>query len=232
MSKIIHQIWLSDKTKVPEHIKKNIKTLPKLYSGYQYNLYNNEKIVNFLKNNFSNDVLLAYDKCKPYSFKSDLARFCLLYVYGGYYFDVSICPNFKFESAYDAFALKGESVEIDGIIHENLDNGVMYFKNPKSSFLKAAIDTAIDNILHHRYGKHSLDVTGPMMLHRLDHSSIHLYPCSRVDGRKVVCIEDKEWFQYPNGFSNLQDEQNKNYGTNNYADMWFKKDVFKGAFKL
>jgi hypothetical protein len=106
------------------------------------------------------------------------------------------------------------------------------------SQLKSAIEKSVENILTHNYGKHPLDITGPMMLHSLNHDDIKKYPCSFNEKEKVIMIDNRVWFKYLNGFSsrppfnnvnnyvNINDFGNK--GTNSYSDMWFNKNVFKG----
>lgn len=230
----IFQIWITDNDQEPNfYIKDQIKKLKSLYSDCSYALYTDKTIKEFLQNNFDKDVLRAYNKCKPYSFKSDLVRCCLLYMYGGYYFDTSICPEFKLEHNHEAFTLLGEPTP-EG--YGTLDWGIMYFKTPKDKFLKTAIENITNNILTHNYGVHPLAVTGPILAYNIDHSHIALYPCSIVDNEKIVEIDNKVWFRYVNGFSSSKSVRFKNtnvwqygyLGTNNYADMWFNKDVFIG----
>ena len=43
-----------------------------------------------LIDNFDFEVVAAYDKFRPYSYKADLGRYCLLYAMGGWYFDIAI----------------------------------------------------------------------------------------------------------------------------------------------
>jgi hypothetical protein len=237
--KKIHQIWVSDKNVPPsDFIEQKNNNLKEMYDDCDYTLYNDKDLISIIKNNFSKEVLLAYTKCKPYAFKSDLGRYCILYLYGGYYFDMSICPEFRYSHKDESFILKGESVIIDNISYELLDNGIMYFDKPLNKFLKSAIEKSVENILTHNYGKHPLDITGPMMLHSLNHDDIKKYPCSFNEKEKVIMIDNRAWFKYLNGFSsrppfnnvnnyvNINDFGNK--GTNSYSDMWFNKNVFKG----
>lgn len=234
----IFQIWITDKGEPPnEYIIQQMSKLKKMYSNCEYHVYDNDKIVQFLSSFFDKRVLIAYQKCKPYAFKSDLIRYCLLYVYGGYYFDVSICPEFKLENQHEAYILKGESIEIDSHRYDMLDNGVMFFKNINNEFLKSAIDKCVNNILMNNYGKSAFDITGPMMLNSINHEKIHKYPYCIIDNEKVVLVDKKLWVKYPNGFSSSGPPKYKNInvssfgknGTNNYYKMWHDKDVFHGS---
>lgn len=237
----VHQIWITDKSEpLSDYISKKNSDLRKMYYDHEFVLYDHKSLIRLIKDNFDKEVLFAYAKCNPYAFKADLARYCILYLYGGYYFDISICPNFRYEHTDESFILEGESVEIDGTIHKVLDNGIMYFQNPFNNFLKSAIEKSVENILNSNYGKHPLDITGPMMLYRLDHSNIKKYPCSIINDKKVICIDEKAWFEYHNGFSALPTIKNENSnitlfgtkGTNSYSQMWFEKNVFDESIKV
>lgn len=237
--KKIHQIWISDKNTPPSNfVIEKINNLKKMYSDCEYIFYDDKSLISILKNNFPKEVLLAYKKCKPYAFKADLGRYCLLYLYGGYYFDVSICPEFRLNHNNESFILKGESVIVDNNSYGLLDNGIMYFETPLNDFLRLAIEKSVENILTHNYGKHPLDITGPMMLHSLNHVNIKKYHSVINEGQKVIMVDNKIWFTYLNGFSSKPPFNNKNTslnindfgnkGTNSYSEMWFNKDVFKG----
>jgi mannosyltransferase OCH1-like enzyme len=237
MTTNLFQIWITDNNQpTNEYITNQCLKLKNMYSDCNYKLYTDREIKSFLFEFFDTDVVLAYEKCKPYAFKSDLARYCLLYTYSGYYYDISICPEFRLAHNENSIMLLGEPVEIDGITYNLQDNGMMYFKNAKDDFLKIAIENCVSNILSHNYGLHPLDITGPMMLYKINHNHITLYPYSIKDNKKVVDINGQIWLNYPNGFSSENSVRYKNNnifsygkaGTNNYAEMWFNKTVFKG----
>lgn len=235
----LFQIWISDHNRSPSAlVKEKISSLRAMYPECDYKMYNNSDLLEFLKNNFSSDVLEAYHTVKPYAFKADLGRYCLLYMYGGYYFDAAICPEFRYQHDDYAYILQGESHTIDGKLCHALDNGIMYFREPFDPFLKSAIEKSVDNILSHCYGRNPLDITGPTMLYDLDHSRIKKFPYSTVDGKKVTCIDGQIWFEYQHGFSavplddkgewvnNAKISKADAKGTNSYSRMWHDKDVF------
>jgi hypothetical protein len=53
-------------------------------------IWDESMIQNLISESFEDDVLVAYNKIKPYAYKSDLARLCILYVHGGWYSDIGI----------------------------------------------------------------------------------------------------------------------------------------------
>ena len=82
----IHQYW--NNPIIPEKMSSiinDIKNNNKLFIHY---LFNEDTGREFIKNNFKEDVLWAFDNLIPQSYKSDLLRFCMLYYYGGIYIDV------------------------------------------------------------------------------------------------------------------------------------------------
>lgn len=238
----LFQIWISDHNRAPSaFVNEKINSLRAMYPECDYKMYNNSDLLKFLKNNFSSDVLEAYCTVKPYAFKADLARYCLLYMYGGYYFDAAICPKFRYQHDDFAYILQGESHTIDGKLCHALDNGIMYFRDPFNPFLKSAIEKSVENILGRRYGRGSLDITGPQMLYDLDHTMIKKFPYSVVDGKKVTCIDGQIWFEYQHGFSsavldkktcwhnNTMITKEDAEGTNSYSKMWEEKQVFSST---
>jgi mannosyltransferase OCH1-like enzyme len=238
--KKIHQIWISDNdAPPPESVSKKIHNLKLMYSDCEYHMYNQSSLLDFIKENFDPTVAQAFVKIKPYAFKADLGRYCLLYMHGGYYFDAAICPQFRYEHNDYAFILQGESPTIDSKLCHALDNGIMYFDKPFDPFLKSAIEKTVENILGENYGRNPTDVTGPLMLYNLDHSRIKKFPCSVVEGKKVTCIDEKIWFEYQHGFSaapakksefwvnNPKISEAEAKGTNSYSKMWLDKNIFK-----
>ena len=60
-------------------------------------LYDDEMCRNFIKNNFSINILYAFDTLIPGAYKSDLWRLCILYKYGGIYLDIKYSCNEPFK---------------------------------------------------------------------------------------------------------------------------------------
>lgn len=90
----LFQIYLSDKQPdLPESLKGVQAQFQQLFGEYDYYYYYNfETLRSFICQNYPHQVLAAYDSLKPYAYKSDLGRYCLLYKYGGWYADISLKP--------------------------------------------------------------------------------------------------------------------------------------------
>jgi hypothetical protein len=88
--KNIFQIY-HDKNLIKETIIREIK---KINIDYNYYLYNFNDGIEFVKNNFekkiANNIIEHINNLEKYQHKSDLLRYCLLYIYGGVYLDIDL----------------------------------------------------------------------------------------------------------------------------------------------
>ena len=62
---------------------------------FNHYLYDDKMCREFIKQNFSDDVLYVFDKLKPGAYKADLWRYCILYINGGIYIDIKFKCNEK-----------------------------------------------------------------------------------------------------------------------------------------
>lgn len=89
--KQLFQTWYS-KT-LPECIAKERDAMIKANPQIKFYLYDDHDCEKFLKKFFPPRVLKAYQDLIPGSYKADLWRLCILYIYGGFYMDI----KFKLE---------------------------------------------------------------------------------------------------------------------------------------
>lgn len=68
----------------------NAKLARESLPGFEYVLYGDEAIQDFLASGFDREVLDAYRKLAPYAYKSDFARYCILHELGGWYLGVGL----------------------------------------------------------------------------------------------------------------------------------------------
>ena len=80
----IHQTYF-DKTKIPQDVYENIK---KYAPEYEHVVYDDNDIIAFLQEYFSEAVLNTFHLLKEGAHKADLARYCMLYIHGGAYLDI------------------------------------------------------------------------------------------------------------------------------------------------
>lgn len=97
----IYQTWHTKK--LPKYMKRNVEKLKNDNPEFNIHVYDDADCREFIKNNFDNDVLYAYDTLIPRAYKADLWRYCILYKKGGIYLDIKFkCVNgFKFIELVD-----------------------------------------------------------------------------------------------------------------------------------
>lgn len=98
IQKLIHNIWLQGYKKVPDNYKKNIVNNKKILFDYKFKFWDENKIVKMFYIYFPN-LLPIYKNISIYAQKSDIARYCILYLYGGIYVDI----DFMFYKKIDIF---------------------------------------------------------------------------------------------------------------------------------
>ena len=83
---------------LPPLLKNTYEILMKENPEFNHYLYDENDCIDFIRNHFDIEVLNAYHSLIPCSYKSDLWRYCVLYINGGIYYDIKFrCINgFKF----------------------------------------------------------------------------------------------------------------------------------------
>ena len=148
------------------------KTLPPLMLGainrikninprFNYELFDDVDCRNFIKDNFDENVLNAFDSLIPGAYKADLWRYCILYKNGGIYLDIKYIPvnGFKFINL-----LEKEHWVLDAD-NNGIYNAVMVCK-AGNQILWQAINQIVEHVKNKYYGNGCLDITGPGLLAR------------------------------------------------------------------
>jgi len=248
MNKKIHQIFISaNNDPLSSQLEKNVKQIQLLYPEYEYNFYDNQKIKDILTNNFSDKIVQAYLDLKPYAFKADLARMCLLYLYAGYYFDLGINVVNKIEfDNHEIVMVLGETDQH----HSNLtliENNFCFVKNKKNKIIKSIIDEIANNVYNLNYGIHPLDVSGPLAIGRIvDTNNKNITFCSvkkdfqfltheersqdMTGERKIAYYQDKIFYYFKLNSLSSDLTQLGGLGTNNYSSMWYQNQVYNIRF--
>jgi mannosyltransferase OCH1-like enzyme len=161
---ILYHSWHSNR--VPTKMAENVYALLKSNPEFDYYLYSDEKSAEYIRNNYDQDVMAAFEMLKPGAYKSDLWRYCVLYKTGGVYMDI------KFNTVEPLLALVQNTPTIfvkDRDMFGNLKcvyNGVMA-SPPRNEIFKHCIDEIVRNCKWKLYNSNTLDVTGPCLLGRM-----------------------------------------------------------------
>jgi hypothetical protein len=258
----IHQILINDKNKLPDEfpVFHNLcfNQIKKLYANEDYHLYSGEELEEIIKNNFDSDVFTAYKKLKPYSYKSDLARYCLLYLYGGIYIDLNVyfintLPNLD---KLEFFAFR--DLPISSKQSWAVQTGIMY-SLPKSKIIKNAIDLIVKHCKEEYYGVQCVDVSATTVLgiaitNSLPHFGIatngqfDFFTLESLDKKTQNKIK-KMGYKGNILLGFIMDKDDKIIairkpahqgdikslgfsGTNNYKEMWEEKNVYDTSIKF
>ncbi len=162
---IIYQSWHINS--VPKHMKNTINKLIAMNPEFDYYLYSDEKSREFISENYSEEVLAAFDSLKPGAFKSDLWRYCILYKTGGVYLDI------KYYSLYPIIEMIKETPLIfvkdlpwtcmSSFTPYGIYNAFMV-SPPKHPIFINCINEIVKNTKMKIYGASSLHITGPCLL--------------------------------------------------------------------
>lgn len=96
--KIIHQTYPTKNLHID--VQNNINKLKRLNPDYDYRLYDDNDIVNFIKKNYDEDILKTYYSINPEygPARADYFRYLLMYIEGGIYLDIKSSCNIPFDN--------------------------------------------------------------------------------------------------------------------------------------
>ena len=148
--------WLEWNIHNQQHVlaEKKQKMLD-VFCDYDYHLYTNDKAKEFLSE-FDKEVFDCFNTLNPYAFRADLLRYCLLYKFGGWYFDLSIKVVQKFTCDHDYIIFQNPKVAC-------IENCILY-SSPSTSFYSKLIQKIVSNVKDRLYGRDCLNITGPSMM--------------------------------------------------------------------
>ncbi len=161
----ISQIYLTDaadKT-LPAFLAAAVTSVKSNFPGSRHTLYLNHELRRFIVDHFEAPVVQAYDSLVPYSYRADLGRYCLLFVKGGWYFDIAVqvITGIPVDDGVEFLAFR------DRQLHSGTSwacsNAVLYSR-PGNPVLKSAIDRVVRNCQEQYYGITPLCPTGPTVL--------------------------------------------------------------------
>ena len=218
-------------------LENNIASLKSIYPEASHHIYQNEEIMDFITDNFPKDVIDAYCALEPFAFKADLARYCLLYKFGGLYSDLS----------YLHLATMNMKPDQNLVVFRDIPNHPSWSVSNAVILARAeneVLDRAIKRIVaFHKQGFtgiHPLETTGPYMFGRVLAESVNWKPTVFGDSRflnkddegraniikimplgKIVAIRNKTRNSSISGLVTA--------GGNNYARMWKRGDIWGGS---
>lgn len=202
----------------------NVRSVRLLNPEFNFYLFDNDDCLSFIKKYFDEDVVYAYNKLIPQAYKSDLWRYCVLYIYGGIYYDIKFrCVNgFKF------IALTEKEELVRDLYKDYVYNGLLIFKKG-NKILKRCIRRIVYNCKKNYYGKNSLCPTGPGLVGYIVNKNyksnmkyyIESYPMHNFTG--IVCKDTKTVILEK--YNQYRSEQ-KTFKNKYYQDLWKERNIY------
>jgi mannosyltransferase OCH1-like enzyme len=234
---IIYQSWHMNS--VPKNMKNAINKLIAMNPEFDYYLYSDEKSREFICENYSEEVVAAFDSLKPGAYKSDLWRYCILYKTGGVYLDI------KYYSLYPI----NEMIKKTPVIFVNdlpwacsesftpygIYNALLA-SPPKHSIFINCINEIVRNTKMKIYGASPLHITGPCLL-----SNVMIKYDKYVEDKdkifknikwklhknrknfETILYDDKRAFVI---YKKYRAEQKAFQKTEHYGPLWDKNEVY------
>lgn len=180
--KTLHFIWAGDK-KIPNDCRQYVDRWKLMYSDYEVIIWDDSTIDQY---GIIPDHLLGeyHNKDFPSAYKADLARYNIIYRYGGIYLDVDFECLRRMPDSFLEFDFLGS-------IQNNREVGTAFFAaKPNCELMREAIDIIPHNLQRLRdqgcYGSHYLYLmTGPEFFTSL---------------AKLYYASDNYWFFTPEYF--------------------------------
>jgi len=164
---------------LPQVIKEARDILIKQNPEFDFHLYDDNMCREFIKNNFNEDTLFAFDNLIPGAYKADLWRYCVLYINGGIYIDIKFIIDSKSpikfidlineEYLVRDIIIKPNSLECEEFIYQ-----AFIVSKPKNEILKKCIEKIVFNVRNRVYTWSTLGVTGPKLIKDIVYENIDI----------------------------------------------------------
>lgn len=232
----VTQIFLTDdNSELSPFLLDATNMVANCFPDFSHKIYRNQDVEDFLEEHYDSSVVSAYHKVKPYSYKCDLARYCITNIIGGWYFDISIrcLTGIKVPSNCSLVAFR--DINRYTRVSWACDGGVFYspVQNP---ILDEAIFQIVDNIQREYYGLTPLCPTGPTAWGQAIASSsiddtvifgdsIELTP-QHPNKNKALVLPDGTIFALKKPANGGDLSALGATGVNNYNELWYTRDLY------
>ena len=209
---------------LPTLMKANYDNLIEVNPMIKINLYDENDCRDFIENNFDTDVLWAYDSLIPCSYKSDLWRYCVLFINGGIYVDI----KYKCVNGFNFLDLTEKEYFVrDYNINETYN--ALIVSLPGNQILLNCIKNIVKNVKNKNYGIGCLDPTGPTLLGKYftqeERNNMEMYHCLVESINRYYIVKgDTIILRWYDGY---REEQSKNQKLEHYSKLWNDKRIYK-----
>ena len=208
---------------LPPLMKANYDLLVETNPRITFHLYDEKQCREFISMHFNSDVLNAYDSLIPCSYKSDLWRYCVLFINGGIYMDIKYrCVNgFKFL----------DLTEKEYFVRDHNHNDVytaLIVTLAGNQILFKCIRQIVENVKNKYYGNGVLEPTGPGLLGKCftqeERNSMEMFHGLVESINKYYIVKgDRIILSF---YEKYREEQNQFQKLKHYGELWHEKNIY------
>ena len=161
--KKVHQIAFSStspsEVKLTDYLLQATSLVSQSFTNYEYKIWTLNEAEEFIDHHFHKSVLCGFRSLKPFAYKADLFKYCVLFIEGGWYFDLGI--RLLDQKAFSKI------IDIDNLFFRasagwdptwNVALSIIY-SYPLQEFYLSTINDVLDICINTNKGINPLDVT-------------------------------------------------------------------------
>ena len=229
--KIIFKTGIDELNYINDDVRVLFRETVKLNPDFKIKYYSDKDSREFIKNNYSKEILSAYDNLIPGAYKADLFRYCILYKYGGIYSDLTqrfIKPFNKFIDLEKDELYLVKDIDHYKINSTELSKGIQISfiaTRPGNKIFLDAIEGVRKNVINKYYGDNALHPTGPALFYSVlkDYDGSYKIHLKETGKNKIVNSEGETII-----ISKIKNHQRvilKN--RDHYTVLWSNRRVYK-----
>jgi mannosyltransferase OCH1-like enzyme len=230
---LIHQILFLNPTAQDQFkkISENKDQFETIFPLGEYHLWNLDTFQEFLKENFPKNLQQTFQKLIPYAYKADFARYALLYIYGGWYFDFTVKVNRNYSPNHKMVLFRDIASNSPG--KNAIQNSVIYTRETFHKLFEECLYNIERNIKDGFYGKNPLYPTGPVLFgenverftenYEVDFGQLKINTHTNIPEIQYMIQKDIHFATHKTlsgGELNIE-------GSNNYNALWNSRHIYQ-----
>ncbi len=235
----VHQVVFSENgsTALTGYARQAAHSVQKVFAGHEYRCWSLQDAAEFIDDNFPSRVREAFDRLRPFAYKADLFKYCLLRVLGGWYVDIGVT---MFTNPLDRQSTGGDPEFVFFRSTGPWDtlwscSVALMYARPGHAVFDTAIDTVVSHCEQRHYGSNPLMPTMAPLGAAIARHQVH-------EGVLIGNVVDVKWRNYLRGYQlkpgKLVAKRKPRWakagnieaigiaGSNNYVDLWRRHAVY------
>ena len=180
--KVIYKTGPRDYAAVDPVLKAHFRTILRANPGYRLRYFSDDQCLALVQRHSFDAVVDAYRTRRPPAYRADLFRYCVLYIYGGIYSDLT--QDFQVPLAELVDGATDRLVLVDDLVfHAHGTPGIQInfiAARPRHPIFAKAIARIVEHVHLRYYGVTPLDPTGPYLCRNVYDEYIRAHPSERA----------------------------------------------------